>query len=313
MEKPAEVEKNFVGHLGQMTYDTGATISGLPHAHVDQSIPLRNGVDPQAAGADGTGLKYYGDRRVKMDDLEIDMKVLNISRALVSDNDIQRTHFVHLDEYGESYAQHRVTGVRIPFYKESRLWHFGAKTQQVLAVGHPQDAGGAGVAAAAAGLTIPGGMAKAPAAAAAAAAGGPIEMEEEEQEDATAPQQQPFAGSGVGDPRPGHMPKEPSAQQRREHESTHIPFMDWCDVCVRSKSRSDHHRAAGDRSEQEVVLKIFQADYSFLRSHPSSYQLTVMHIIDCSVGGGWSAVVPSKSPSQYSQLTYISLLLIFGK
>jgi len=34
-----------------------------------------------------------------------------------------------------------------------------------------------------------------------------------------------------------------------------------------------------------------------MRSHPGAFQLTILHIIDVDTGGGFSSVVPSKSPS----------------
>ena len=37
-------------------------------------------------------------------------------------------------------------------------------------------------------------------------------------------------------PRSLHVPKEPTAQERAEHELTHLPFRSWCKTCVVSKS-----------------------------------------------------------------------------
>ena len=53
-------------------------------------------------------------------------------------------------------------------------------------------------------------------------------------------------------------------------------------------------------------------DHSFLRSHPGAYQLTLLHIVDTSVGGGWSTVVPSKSPDPYAISTVVEFVTFMG-
>jgi hypothetical protein len=37
-------------------------------------------------------------------------------------------------------------------------------------------------------------------------------------------------------------PKEPSAEERRIHEMTHLPFRSWCRHCVRGRGKEAAHR-----------------------------------------------------------------------
>ena len=48
-----------------------------------------------------------------------------------------------------------------------------------------------------------------------------LEAEEEEEPEA-----------GMRKPAKMNDPKEPSAEERREHELTHLPYRNWCKHCV---------------------------------------------------------------------------------
>ena len=37
-------------------------------------------------------------------------------------------------------------------------------------------------------------------------------------------------------------PKEPTQQERDEHEATHLPYRSWCKHCVRGRGRSEAHK-----------------------------------------------------------------------
>ena len=48
------------------------------------------------------------------------------------------------------------------------------------------------------------------------------------------------------------MPKEPNDVERRLHNITHLPYKDWCEICVMTKAKADHHRGAVPSDEQAV-------------------------------------------------------------
>ena len=45
-------------------------------------------------------------------------------------------------------------------------------------------------------------------------------------------------------PRFQDVPAQPTIQERKLHEVTHLPFKKWCAVCVQAKSRTNHQRAS---------------------------------------------------------------------
>ena len=36
-------------------------------------------------------------------------------------------------------------------------------------------------------------------------------------------------------------PEAPTAKEREEHARTHLPFRQWCDVCVKARGLADKH------------------------------------------------------------------------
>lgn len=45
-------------------------------------------------------------------------------------------------------------------------------------------------------------------------------------------------------------PREPTADERAQHEVHHTPFMSWCEACVSSRSRIDPHQQQVDESSK---------------------------------------------------------------
>eukprot|EP00435_Cladocopium_sp_Y103_P012360 s1468_g3.t1 len=50
------------------------------------------------------------------------------------------------------------------------------------------------------------------------------------------------------------IPAEPTEEEVREHNTTHIPYKAWCELCIAHKGRQDkHHRESHTSSERSVV------------------------------------------------------------
>ena len=96
-------------------------------------------------------------------------------------------------------------------------------------------------------------------------------------------------------PRSLPVPKEPTAQERAEHELTHLPFRSWCKICVESKSRQDHSKKL--RLKQPVL----QCDYSFITDPETKDQVTLLNVRDVLSGLALSCVVPCKGHSVYAE------------
>ena len=88
-------------------------------------------------------------------------------------------------------------------------------------------------------------------------------------------------GEGAGDARaepradepgddPPPRPREvrpssirPGAETVRQHNLTHCPYQSWCEVCVASKGKSDHHHREAPQPMDEDVARI-QMDFMFV-------------------------------------------------
>ena len=59
-------------------------------------------------------------------------------------------------------------------------------------------------------------------------------------------------------PRGLRKPQLVSKRERDEHERTHLPYRDWCDVCVRARGRKAAHRqrAQGETEEHGQVPRV---------------------------------------------------------
>ena len=82
----------------------------------------------------------------------------------------------------------------------------------------------------------------------------PVPVLEEEEED---------DGRGeVRKPRPGRIPRNPTQQEIEEHLPLHIPYRDWCAICVKAAGIHDPHRAHKDTSEERLGTTV-SLDYCF--------------------------------------------------
>ena len=59
----------------------------------------------------------------------------------------------------------------------------------------------------------------------------------------------------------------PSKKERDEHETTHIPFREWCPACVMGRGRRHPHRHVHrDDDDQEKRRPIIGMDYFFMKN-----------------------------------------------
>ena len=104
-----------------------------------------------------------------------------------------------------------------------------------------------------------------------------------------------------------YVPKQPTADEIREHELTHLPFRSWCEICVRSKSKQNQSRAISVR--QPVI----QVDYAFMGDSQSDTQVTLLTATDVLSGMGLACVVPSKGRIVYAQAELRKFVLEIGR
>ena len=108
-------------------------------------------------------------------------------------------------------------------------------------------------------------------------------------------------------PRSLHVPKEPTPQERAEHELTHLPFRSWCKTCVMSKSRQDRSKKL--RLKQPVL----QCDYSFFTDPKVEGSVTILNVRDVMSGLALACVVPNKGRSVYAEGELRRIILETGR
>ena len=59
-------------------------------------------------------------------------------------------------------------------------------------------------------------------------------------------------------------PIKPSAEDVDRHNCTHLPYRNWCPVCVKAKGREDDHRRGAHHEEDASGLPIVSLDYQTL-------------------------------------------------
>ena len=72
-------------------------------------------------------------------------------------------------------------------------------------------------------------------------------------------------------------PEPPTDAVRMAHNATHVPFRDWCPVCVASRGRSSPHRRVVVNKTADTLPK-FQTDYMFIRTVAESKNSAIHHI-----------------------------------
>ena len=60
-------------------------------------------------------------------------------------------------------------------------------------------------------------------------------------------------------------PEPTTDAARMAHNATHVPFRDWCPICVASRGRSSPHRRVVVNKTADTLPK-FQTDYMFIRT-----------------------------------------------
>ena len=82
-------------------------------------------------------------------------------------------------------------------------------------------------------------------------------------------------------------PYMPTPQEVQEHNLTHLPYRNWCPMCVRGKGRTTNHPP--QRSKRPVV----QVDFAYIKAH-NEKPTPVLTAIDVQTGLCMAAMIPDK-------------------
>ena len=72
-------------------------------------------------------------------------------------------------------------------------------------------------------------------------------------------------------------PEPPTDAARMAYNATHVPFRDWCPICVASRGRNSPHRRVVVNKTADTLPK-FQTDYMFIRTVAESKNSGRYHI-----------------------------------
>ena len=85
------------------------------------------------------------------------------------------------------------------------------------------------------------------------------------------------------------MPEQQRAQERAEHELTHLPCGSWCPTCVQNKGRADNH------PRQQSKLPVVQFEFCFFKTFGEKEATPILTGIDMETGMGMVVLVSNKT------------------
>ena len=88
-------------------------------------------------------------------------------------------------------------------------------------------------------------------------------------------------------------PRKPTQEEVDEHELTHLPYRNWCPICVRGKGKELDHRKSIDEPRG---LSEYSFDYCF-PGDEFGFKLTVVVGRERSTGSNFAVAVPTKGAS----------------
>ena len=84
------------------------------------------------------------------------------------------------------------------------------------------------------------------------------------------------------------QPQQPTPQQIAEHNLTHLPYRNWCPICVQGKGRQDNYKK--QQSRQPVI----QVDFAYIKSQQDSKTIPVLTAVDVTTQLCMAVMVPDK-------------------
>ncbi|CAE7194541.1 unnamed protein product [Symbiodinium sp. CCMP2592] len=111
-------------------------------------------------------------------------------------------------------------------------------------------------------------------------------------------QQHAFQTDGVPLPLEQKFVEEPTAEQKRRHELSHVPYADWCPHCVKFRAKADKHVSSKPELRDDSVCSF---DFAYTgRSSPAEFEgaskdkLVCLVIKDSHTGAMHAVPTPAK-------------------
>ena len=84
------------------------------------------------------------------------------------------------------------------------------------------------------------------------------------------------------------QPQQPTPQQIAGHNLTHLPYRNWCPICVQGKGRQDNYKK--QQSRQPVI----QVDFAYIKSQQDPKTIPVLTAVDATTQLCMAVMVPDK-------------------
>ena len=114
-------------------------------------------------------------------------------------------------------------------------------------------------------------------------------MEETENEAALRLSQK---GETVVPPTRVRAPKKPSQKEIDQHNIIHLPCRAWCEICVESRGRDNHHKSLGAPLAEKTPR--VEMGYDFLKDVPDLDQETALSAVEVQLDMGIVSLCQTK-------------------
>ena len=103
-------------------------------------------------------------------------------------------------------------------------------------------------------------------------------------------------------------PRQPTEQERMEHELTHLPYRSWCPLCVQGKGRADNH------PKQHSKTPVIQIDITYYKSIRETKTTPVLTGVDVETGMCTAAQIEDRTHhTQYLSTCLQQFLMECGR
>ena len=84
------------------------------------------------------------------------------------------------------------------------------------------------------------------------------------------------------------QPQQPTPQQIAEHNLTHLPYRNWCPICVQGKGRQDNYK------KQQPQQPVMQVEFAYIKPQQDPKTIPVLTAVDVTTQLCMAVMVPDK-------------------
>ena len=98
-----------------------------------------------------------------------------------------------------------------------------------------------------------------------------------------------------------HVPKVPTPEEIQQHNLTHEPYKDWCEICVKHRARQDAHPKSSHENAGHSVISF---DFCYTKAVPDTMAEkdvdTMISLVMIDSATGYLHSVPLRSKNQWN-------------